>query len=1025
MPLPRSLRLHAGVTLAQIVCGLTIAYFAFIAATGGHAGTIGDVLMSAQVVLALVVYARATDRARGTRRMLFAGLAGSATFAALGHGWWAVLGLVGRPLSPGAAAVAGLAAQICIFVGFAAALARQRTRLRFEVLADALLLVVAAAIMIVQLEAATPLNAGGSGIIRFAPVGWSIVSEGSLILIALLLALHGDVLGRRMATGFALGTVFLAVGNVLFSRAPLFANPRIEFTAAILWSLATLSFVWSARSVVTGPKAALRSLAPTTEVPVFSRDSARIRIIAIVAAILIVMGSTVVGLASHDNAPGLAFAVAIFGVVLAARTGHALWLSQRSTTELERTVVAEREVSATLEFKVVERTEALGEAQRVLQRMWTLGQQIAFELNSDRVLERFIEAVVDVVRADAAAIALTTDADTLRIEHATGPALPLRGKTFAIRDSLMGRATLSGKPARYENIFDCKDGPSPATALLMADPVRGVAIIPLLRRGERIGAIAVGSRAPRLFSDAEVARLETLADLLAVALANAELVETLRQAEWRFRTLFRAAPDAVLTMFESGRIREANDAVRDVLGVYSLQAIGRTLDEFAVPADRERVKLELARAFAGEAVRFEARFQREGAVHTLSLAARLLPEASPPTVLCVGRDVTAERDMRARLVETERLAAVGQLVAGVAHEVNNPLSTISAFAQLLLRDGGLSADQRESLDVIQGETVRASQVVKDLLTFARRSESQPQPLDLNELIERTVRVSGYELGGKHIVVHTTLAPLLPSVYGDPRQLQQVILNLVTNAVQAMAADGSGTLRITSRTERDKVVLEVADTGPGVPERARAHIFEPFFTTKSEGTGLGLSVSYGIVTAHGGTITIASTSRDGTVFRVSLPCDVGAVGETLSVAPELVEPALEGVRMLFVDDEPSLRSAMVAFGKLRRMSVTTAQDGQAALSFTCKQEFDIVICDLRMPGMDGPTFFEVLSRENPSLASRTIFMTGDVVGESSRRFLDSTSQPVLSKPFDFEKLEEAVLALMTESQEAAIVGSDTG
>ncbi|MDQ3517505.1 MAG: ATP-binding protein [Gemmatimonadota bacterium] len=1018
MPLPRSLRLHAGVTLAQIVCVVTIVYFAFVALGDGHAGTLGDVLMSAQVVLALIVYARATDRARGTRRMLFAGLAGSAMFAALGHGWWAVLGLAGRPLSPGAAALAGLAAQLCVFFGFAAALGRQRTRLRFEVLADALLLVVAAAIMIVQLEAATALSAGAEGTIRFVPVGWSIISEGSLILIALLLTLHGDVLGRRMAVGFALGTVFLAVGNVLFSRAPLFANPQIDCTAAILWSLATLSFVWSARSVVTTPRAAgVRSLAPTTEVPVVSRDSARIRIIAIVAAILMVLGSAVVGLARHDNAPGLAFAVAIFGIVLAVRTGHALWLSQRATAELEHAVVAEREVSATLEFKVVERTQALGEAQRVLQRMWTLGQQIAFELNSDRVLERFIEAVVDIVRADAAAIALTTDADTFRIAHATGPALPLRDKTFAIGDLPMGKETLSGRPARFENIFDSKDGPNPAAAYLMADPVRGVAIIPLLRRGERIGAIAVGSRAPRLFSDAEVARLETLADLLAVALANAELVETLRQAEWRFRTLFRAAPDAVLTMFESGRIREANDAVRDVLGVYSLQAIGRTLDEFAVPVERARVKRELARAFAGEAVRFEARFQREGTVHTLSLAARLLPEATPPTVLCVGRDVTTERDMRARLVETERLAAVGQLVAGVAHEVNNPLSTISAFAQLLLRDGGLSPDQRESIDVIQGETVRASQVVKDLLTFARRSESQPQPLDLNELIERTVRVSSYELGGKQIVVQTMLAPLLPCVHGDPRQLQQVILNLVTNAVQAMAADGSGTLRITSRAEGDKVVLEVADTGPGVPERARAHIFEPFFTTKSEGTGLGLSVSYGIVTAHGGSITIARTSRDGTVFRVTLPCDDDAVGETLSLASESVEPALEGVRMLFVDDEPALRSAMLAFGKLRSLAVTTAHDGNAALSFVRELEFDVVVCDLRMPGMDGPAFFDVLSRERPSLASRTIFVTGDVVGEASRLFLDSSSQPVLSKPFEFEKLEEAILGLMTQSLEA--------
>jgi len=125
-------------------------------------------------------------------------------------------------------------------------------------------------------------------------------------------------------------------------------------------------------------------------------------------------------------------------------------------------------------------------------------------------------------------------------------------------------------------------------------------------------------------------------------------------------------------------------------------------------------------------------------------------------------------------------------------------------------------------------------------------------------------------------------------------------------------------------------------------------------------------------------------------------------------------------MLFVDDEPALRSAMLAFGRLRRLAVTTAQDGSAALSFVRELEFDVVVCDLRMPGMDGPAFFEVLSRECPSLASRTIFVTGDVVGEASRLFLDSTSQPVLSKPFEFEKLEEAILGLITQSQEGALV-----
>ena len=211
-------------------------------------------------------------------------------------------------------------------------------------------------------------------------------------------------------------------------------------------------------------------------------------------------------------------------------------------------------------------------------------------------------------------------------------------------------------------------------------------------------------------------------------------------------------------------------------------------------------------------------------------------------------------------------------MAGVAHEVNNPLSSISAFAQLLLRDGGLTAAQRESIEVIKAETLRASQVVKDLLAFARRSEALREPLDLNNVLSRTLRLRGYQLSSNHVELEADLSTELPAVIGDARQLQQVCLNLMTNAIQAMSPRGGGTLHVSTRGEGESVVLEMRDTGTGIAEAARAHIFEPFFTTKDEGegTGLGLSVSYGIVTAHGGTIAVTNTSSTGTTFRVILP-----------------------------------------------------------------------------------------------------------------------------------------------------------
>jgi two-component system NtrC family sensor kinase len=249
-----------------------------------------------------------------------------------------------------------------------------------------------------------------------------------------------------------------------------------------------------------------------------------------------------------------------------------------------------------------------------------------------------------------------------------------------------------------------------------------------------------------------------------------------------------------------------------------------------------------------------------------------LPEADPPALLLVARDVTTEREMRTRLMEADRLAAVGELVAGVAHEVNNPLSSISAFSQLMLRDEGLTDSQREGLEIIKSETIRASQVVKDLLAFARRSAPHRELVDLNDVICRTLRLRGYQMKSSRVTVETELCSELPHVAGDARQLQQVCLNLVVNAVQAMTSMGGGTLRLMTHSSAGKVVMDVRDTGPGIPPSVKARIFEPFFTTKEEGegTGLGLSVSYGIIAAHGGTIEAFETSSEGTTMRVTLP-----------------------------------------------------------------------------------------------------------------------------------------------------------
>ncbi len=713
-------------------------------------------------------------------------------------------------------------------------------------------------------------------------------------------------------------------------------------------------------------------------------------------------------------------AIAVAAIASAVVTAFGAWAlhsERRMRDELSKSVDAERQLSVTLEHTVATRTVELEDTQRVLQRMWWLGQQITLELNPQRVLDRFLEAVTDIVQADGGLVGLLGDDARIKFVAATGIAQPLLGEQVPVVGSLMGTVIRTGKQWTVTGVDAAPAELNASVLERLRSEERSVGMIPISRRGERIGVVVVASKSGRTLAAADLDRVEAMTDLLSVSLENAELVETLRQTEWRFRTLFRAAPDAVLTVLQSGRIREANDAVREITQCAPYQdVVGREVIELVAEPDRPRFLEALERTFNGQPQRLEVVFcsdQAPDVQRVVALAMTRLPEADPPSVLVVGRDMTSDREMRARLRESDRLAAVGELVAGVAHEVNNPLSSISAFAQLMLRDGGLTPAQRDSVEVIRAETLRASQVVKDLLAFARRSEPRREPIDLNAVITRTLRLRDYQLGSNKINVEQLFAADLPAVIGDSRQIQQVCLNLVTNAIQAMATLGGGTLFVTTRGRGPDVLLEMRDTGPGIPDPARAHIFEPFFTTKSEGegTGLGLSVSYGIVAAHNGTIEIAESSSAGTTIRVTLPAaDVQVVPEgQRTSAPVRGRSPIAGIRLLFVDDEPSLRSGMQAFGELRGFSVLTAGDGIEGLAVIRSTGVDAVVCDVRMPGMDGLAFFERLRHDRPGLAARTVFITGDVVSATGGSA--AARQPVLNKPFTFERLEEAVVAVM--------------
>jgi two-component system NtrC family sensor kinase len=403
------------------------------------------------------------------------------------------------------------------------------------------------------------------------------------------------------------------------------------------------------------------------------------------------------------------------------------------------------------------------------------------------------------------------------------------------------------------------------------------------------------------------------------------------------------------------------------------------------------------------------------------------------------------RQLRGQVLRVERLAALGQLISGVAHELNNPLTSIMGYAQLLL-DRQKGEGGAEARSVYQ-EAERARRIVGNLLMFARAAPPERRPVDLNEIVERTLALRSYELKVENILLERELQPGLPRVLADPHQIQQLVLNILVNAEQAIssslsrpaecAAGPGGRIRVRTfaRAPQQRVVLEVADDGPGIPPGTEARIFDPFFTTKppGQGTGLGLSIARGIVSEHGGEIYVQPhhpgggrpREASGTTIVAELPAlaldDLSVVSRDVA-APAARKPATaihapgprRRQRVLVVEDEPTVAQLVTDVLTDEGHRVEMVLDSRDGLARTRQKQFDLVICDLRMPHLDGRGFYEALLREGAAAGTRMIFITGDTLAPRTLAFLEKYGLPYLAKPFLVEELKD-IVARVLESQ----------
>jgi PAS domain S-box-containing protein len=488
-----------------------------------------------------------------------------------------------------------------------------------------------------------------------------------------------------------------------------------------------------------------------------------------------------------------------------------------------------------------------------------------------------------------------------------------------------------------------------------------------------------------------------------------------RQAESKRRLLAAAteyADDLITIMRTDGRMEHANGAFcRAVRSTPQDVAVRRTVD-FLAEQSRSQIDaitdaIRAAGVWRGTLVRCR---QDQSTFLSSATIVSLTDDAGAATHwVAIERDITQETQLREQQIHRERLAAIGQLVSGVAHELNNPLQSILGLSDLMIQSDR-HADMRTDLAEVQTQAHRAAKIVRNLLAFVRRSGKQRTECNINEIVRSAVTLRERELELANIAVEEEYAPNPPHVVINREEMQQVVLNLIVNAEQALrAANSGGRLRVRTAVHESSVAVDVEDDGPGIPPALAGKIFEPFFSTKEtgQGTGLGLSISLGIATAHGGSLVLVPSPR-GACLRLSVPVRNAQPSPEPKASTAATWTAMTGRRALVVDDEPSLRDWLQRVLTRRGFAVDVADDGQSAIGLMERNRYDTIFCDVQMPRVGGADVYGTIYRRQPDLLPGFVFISGQALDGQVEWLVKTSNVPFLAKPFG-EANVDAVLA----------------
>jgi len=689
--------------------------------------------------------------------------------------------------------------------------------------------------------------------------------------------------------------------------------------------------------------------------------------------------------------------------------------------------------------------------------LYELSKQISYTLDYDELFRLILDSLDALVGYDLAGTIVChggCDEMTIRMTRPTSDEVLQQQQQILAEgfDSLTGERHACGQ--RRVQIEQSKRYTAEATDMLQG-PIRSFINLPLVIRGDVRAMLSVSAMAPDAFTAHLIQVLQTVASQASVAI---ERLQSLLQSEkTRMESLVESMLDGVIFVDRNRRILTLNPAGRQSLGAFGADATGFSLDQLG----EMDVGTLIEPVMCGEAKSLVRELSAiDGSQRIFQVTISPVKSGGEEIIgaVIILRDVTTERSLQQQLLQTAKLSAIGEILSGVAHELNNPLTSVIGYTQIMLMDTELDRKTSEWLRRIDSEADRMRRIVQNLLAFVRKQSPQRTRIDVNRIVEQVLDLRAYDLRVHNIDVVRQLDPALPLTMGDAHQLQQAFLNIVNNAADAMLhqASDSGTLTVrtalmpetpggerkseiriskfeTNSNAQDsnapnvsdfgfrasdfpegapRIKIEIADTGPGISADVLNKIFDPFFTTKSagKGTGLGLSLTYNIIREHEGSINVRSQPGQGATFIIELPIISGqGQNATDTNRQPVVRPATDGLsqRILLVDDEPLILDLLLQFLEGQGYQCELATSGITALEKIREKNYDLIISDYRMPEMDGQKLYQEIARCKPSLVKKIIYTTGVTVGGEAREFFDQINCLYLSKPFDLAEIQQVI------------------